>query len=367
MGKLAIVTFCKADNFGAMLQCYALQELLKNESYQVDILDINDTAIEDNYKLFFGVSIKNIGRTLTVFANLVDRYKRRVAFNNFRLSNLRIQRVDSSKTRYYDCVIFGSDQIWNFDITGQSKLSYLGDIPGILANKKISYAASIGKSALNSKELAVFSDKLKQFDKISVREDQARNCLSQVLDVPIEVNIDPVFLLDVKYWKSLSKQGKCLSNKDYILVYAINDDDKVLQMAKSISNLTNIPIIEISNKDKSVIHRAKHQIVNSVGPESFLKAIDEAKYIVTSSFHATALSIILEKSFYTIAHSVTGSRTYSLLNKLNLLNHYSDRGIDIDCLEEIDYTAVRIAINNERDSALKYLRDAFADIKEDNL
>ena len=335
MGKLAIVTFCKADNFGAMLQCYALQELLKNESYQVDILDINDTAIEDNYKLFFGVSIKNIGRTLTVFANLVDRYKRRVAFNNFRLSNLRIQRVDSSKTRYYDCVIFGSDQIWNFDITGQSKLSYLGDIPGILANKKISYAASIGKSALNSKELAVFSDKLKQFDKISVREDQARNCLSQVLDVPIEVNIDPVFLLDVKYWKSLSKQGKCLSNKDYILVYAINDDDKVLQMAKSISNLTNIPIIEISNKDKSVIHRAEHQI--------------------------------LEKSFYTIAHSVTGSRTYSLLNKLNLLNHYSDRGIDIDCLEEIDYTAVRIAINNERDSALKYLRDAFADIKEDNL
>lgn len=365
MRKLAIVTFCKADNFGAMLQCYALQELLKKEGHQVDVLDFDDTTIENNYKLFFGVSIKNIGRTLTVFANLINRYQRRLAFESFRSNNLKIQKVDSNDDCSYDCLIFGSDQIWNFDITDKFKLYYLGNIPGILADKKISYAASIGKSTLNSEEQAVFNAELKQFQKISVREDQAKDCLSKIIKAPIEVHIDPVFLLDKKFWVSLSKQGERLSSKDYILIYAINDDDKVLQTAKSLSNITGIPIIEISNKDKSVIHPSKHTIVNNVGPESFLRAIYEAKYVVTSSFHATALSIIFEKNFYTIAHSVTGSRTFSLLNKLNLLNRYSDKGRDLECLEEIDYTMVRVVIDNEKDRALKYLRSTCEDTEED--
>lgn len=365
MGKLAIVTFCKADNFGAMLQCYALQKMLKQEGHQVDVLDFNDTAIEDNYKLFFGVSFKNIGRTFTVFANLINRYQRREAFENFRLNNLKIQKVDSNGNYSYDCLIFGSDQIWNFDITGKFKLCYLGNIRGILVDRKISYAASIGKSILSSDEQAVFNAELEQFHKISVREDQAKNCLSKIIQAPIEVHIDPVFLLDKKYWRSLSNRGKRLSTEDYILIYAINDDDKVLQTAKSLSNMTGLPIIEISNKDKSVIHPAKHTIVNNVGPESFLRAIYEAKYVVTSSFHATALSIIFEKNFYTIAHSVTGSRTYSLLNKLNLLNRYSDKGRDLEYLEEIDYTTVRGVIDNEKERALKYLRSACEDTEED--
>ena len=39
MKKVATITFQDANNYGAMLQCYALQHTIKNIGYQCDVID----------------------------------------------------------------------------------------------------------------------------------------------------------------------------------------------------------------------------------------------------------------------------------------------------------------------------------------
>ena len=39
MKKIATITFQNADNYGAMLQCYAMQKVLQNIGYECDVID----------------------------------------------------------------------------------------------------------------------------------------------------------------------------------------------------------------------------------------------------------------------------------------------------------------------------------------
>ena len=50
--KIGILTFHRAENFGAVLQCYALQTYLESLGHNVSILDYRCNAIEQTYYLF---------------------------------------------------------------------------------------------------------------------------------------------------------------------------------------------------------------------------------------------------------------------------------------------------------------------------
>ena len=51
--KIGILTFHNADNYGAVLQCYALQEALKKNfpQFDVSVVDYRNTEIEKSYKI----------------------------------------------------------------------------------------------------------------------------------------------------------------------------------------------------------------------------------------------------------------------------------------------------------------------------
>lgn len=50
--KIGILTFHRAHNYGAVLQCYALQQRLKMAGYDVSVIDYRQPAIERAYKCF---------------------------------------------------------------------------------------------------------------------------------------------------------------------------------------------------------------------------------------------------------------------------------------------------------------------------
>lgn len=49
--KVGIITFQRADNFGAALQCWALQTYLENQGYDVRVLDYRCKSIELVYSI----------------------------------------------------------------------------------------------------------------------------------------------------------------------------------------------------------------------------------------------------------------------------------------------------------------------------
>ena len=53
MRKAVITTFFKAENYGAALQAYALEDIIQKRNYKPEILNYRDAAIEDLYNIFY--------------------------------------------------------------------------------------------------------------------------------------------------------------------------------------------------------------------------------------------------------------------------------------------------------------------------
>ena len=68
--KVGILTFHRAHNYGAVLQCYALQETLKRMGHDVQVIDYAQPWIEEFYKLFSRSMYRSAGGFSGKFAYL---------------------------------------------------------------------------------------------------------------------------------------------------------------------------------------------------------------------------------------------------------------------------------------------------------
>ena len=303
MKKIGIATFCKANNYGAVLQAYGLSQFLKKEN-EVEFLDIKfNPKVENNQN----EAIKKIG----ISQKIIGKMKKR-KFEKFRKENLIISNEiihgdkDSNKVQdKYDYYIVGSDQVWNTDITNKTRAFFLD----FVKNKpKIAYAASYGKDNLNETEKKWSAKYLNSFNAISVREKQSAMYLKQQLNLNVNVVCDPVFLLDKDEW--IKNNGVKVKNKSYILIYYMENNQTLEKIISNIKKMYDYPIIAIKGgiqKTKGVIH------VDGLGPKEFLNIIYNAKIVITNSFHALAFSIIFNKDVIALEHSKWNLRIANLL------------------------------------------------------
>ena len=206
MKKILNFTFQRANNYGAQLQAFALQEFLKNNGYDCKICDCRIDAIEEPYKIM-SFKNKNIIRQLAkVFVYGFKTFKRNYNFKKFRRNYLNLtdsiyKTSDLNNIKYKaDAYIVGSDQVWNPNIVGELSDFYTLNFNNNI--KKISYAASIGDIRYVENQEIEFTQKLAHIDYISVREKDAAEILKKLLNREIQIVLDPTLLLDVTYWDS---------------------------------------------------------------------------------------------------------------------------------------------------------------------
>ena len=77
--RIGILTFHRAHNYGAVLQCYALQEVLRRMGHDVQVIDYRQPWIEDFYGIFGWNMIKrNMGSVCGLFSYLKSGLKKRI-------------------------------------------------------------------------------------------------------------------------------------------------------------------------------------------------------------------------------------------------------------------------------------------------
>lgn len=303
MKKIGIATFCKANNYGAVLQAYGLSQYLK-EKGEVEFLNIK-----------FNPSDKSLQKELVsnekINQKVISKLKK-VKFEKFRKRNLKISDEvvngdkDSKKIQEkYDFYIVGSDQVWNTDITNKTKAFFLDFVN---SKPKIAYAASYGRENINEIERKWSEENLKMFTAVSVREEQSAIYLRQELGINANVVCDPVFLLDKQEWISNNKLKK--KNKSYILFHYMENNPTLELIISQIKKMYNCPVIAIKGgiqETKGVKH------ANGLGPKDFLDIIYNADAVITNSFHALAFSIIFNKKIIVLEHSKWNLRIENLL------------------------------------------------------
>lgn len=365
MKKIGIITFHRAVNYGAVLQTYATQEFLKANNYDVEIIDYRDEILETPYKFLKlprgGIKTKT-KKILNDIIFLKKNNKKGKNFQKFIKSNLNLSKMYNSigelKENYpkYDIYITGSDQVWNTNIVGCLSDAYTLNF-GNDKIKRISYAASIGLSKIDNKYENEYKEKLKNIDFLSVREENAKLILNELIDKKdIQVVLDPTLLLNKEFWSSkIDKLDK--ENEKYIFVYSVANNDEYRKIANYLSKETGLKIVhfEKTNKFDNVLKNAYTE-----GPFEFLNFIKNAEYVVTNSFHATVFSIIFNKKFFCVPFKTTSSRITNLLEKMGISNRivytleeFKNKKYD----EEINYSEVDKKLEEERKESINWLNN----------
>lgn len=346
--KIGILTFHNADNYGSVLQAYALKSFVEKIDGvdKCELINYLPPNQEDLYAVYLPFkSIKNIIKNLRAFCFRKLLLNRKKAFNSFRVNKLCItgnpNKYSGKEDRClkeYDAVIVGSDQIWNPRSVDFSMFYFVPEFEG----KKIAYAPSFGNSTLIDFEkkgmIDEIRDAMKSFYSISVREKNGISIVEQLYGRTVKTVVDPTLLL-LDEWESLA--SSCGENENYIFFYAIDYNSQAIEMVRKISHKTGLPVKVIfsTNKTYRTLLKGFH-LIKQTAPEDFLALVKNAQLVLSSSFHGTAFSLIFKKRFYALEASRNGmtykdQRIHSLLSRIKL----EDRIITVEDIDSKDLLA----------------------------
>jgi len=335
--KIGIITFHRANNYGAVLQCYALTEKIKELGHDVFLIDL------PLHKK--AVSIRVILRNRLIS----------FSFTGFRKNKLT-SVVD--KNIEIDAYVFGSDQVWNPQITKENFHLYFGSwVKGNIP--KIAYAASFGVSEwVFNKYSAEVQKNLNKFRTIGIRESSGGRICSEIFNIESEKVLDPTLLLtDYSNLFSARKKQKSL------VVYIFGKDSSKLKEIKKIADDKELkPVLLNDLRYRNGIKSIPFPTVSK-----WLSYIDSSEFVITDSFHCMVFAVLFRKNFIAIpALPDRIDRMLSLLKDLGLESRFFNsieevRNTDI-YKNDIDFDRIDNKIKIMRESSLEFLKNSLLEL-----
>ena len=358
--KIGTLTFHSTNNYGAMLQAYALPKVVEALGYQCEVIDYRQSTITSGVEVMWprqlikqygllrgGVKAVNRWRL-----GWFDKNRKDVKFNRFLekrmpLSEKTYRSAEELQEADYDIVLFGSDQIWNDKLTGGFAPEYFGR--GIYG-RKIAYAASSGTDSVMDEALPLLQD----FSALGIREQGLAQSLRNK-GLNAQTVLDPVLLLTAQQWRTIEKPlPKGLEKGKYIFIYTF-DEQPVYDLARKISKEENLPMVIVRWCGQHDRFNDMIQMPNC-SPEEFVTLLDNAAVVCTSSFHGTAFSVLFGKKFYCVTPKDFGSRTNSLLSRVGLLACRVESGVPLS--ETPNYEEAAKKLVALRLESMEFLKNA---------
>lgn len=351
--KIGIITVHRAYNYGSVLQCYALQEYLKSQGHDVWIIDYRQQWTEAVYKPF---SLYYIWHFLKQkdFRAIIDYWRKRKTrakrlnetkplFESF-MKRMRLtapcrKRIPNG----FEVYLIGSDQLWTHQCVGGEDRFYLGYIDHSSTSKVVGYSLSASVPSLQ-----IFGEKrLKEiignFDKLSLRESGNAELIYKLTGVQLPITIDPTLLVNVDFWESMVDDS--WKDDEYIAIYqarpVVGSQNYLMEKALELTKNMNCKIIDLSTTKYTV--------------EDFISIIKYAKYVMTTSYHATVFSLLMETPCYAIKlNDGFDVRYVDLLTELHMESELFDKEF-IPYPIEVSFDGLKERIIKYRESSIEYL------------
>ena len=359
--KIGIVTWYGGSNYGTSLQAFALYYKIKQLGATPYLLKKYLT-----WRNVVGKFLRSVTRSTQIPAlyglSQAKKHKikcfRKRNFNQFILCFGFIGKVlYSRQIRSLNSIISGSDQLWNPYYTEPYLL-----LEG-LKIKKFSYASSIGVTQIPKDKQILYRRALPEFSAISVRESSAIPILKEFYSREIFKVVDPTFLLAKNDWEKFADETSQLDRNRftnrYILCYFIAENDfywdqvQELQRREIITRVIVLPM-------KSSHFRKQYEMIEDAGINDFVYLIKQSALVCTDSFHATAISINLEKNFFVFPRfkktelGSQNSRLIDLLSRYGLQDRFL-RVIPENFPQKINYPKVQGLLEMDRFESISYL------------
>jgi hypothetical protein len=350
--KIGVLTVHRAINIGSVMQTYALQEILKGMGHNVCIIDYRQEKVErtDRAKFDFKTRLSFLLhfhlRTFFIY-NKIGKATMGVRrpFDSFLNENLNLTEPcdkDNIPTSF-DRYVIGSDQLWNSNIFGYQDVVYWGNFNHKTDSKVIAYATSTSVRDLKNTSEEFIKESLSNFCAISMREEETVTYINDKFfpENKLQLVLDPTLVADINIWEKFKKGN--YSTEKYILVYGarIYQEDKyaLLKQTEDFAKKMGCKIIKL-------------------GPpllSDFIDLICNARYVVSSSFHGVAFSLIFNKPLYAIQYGDEQDYRYkNLLIQIGAEKMLANIGETLNP-QNVDYSPINKNLELLRKKSINFL------------
>lgn len=368
--KIGILTFWWGrDNYGQILQAFALQKYLKSQGHDAYLIRYAPKAVGIQAKLKRILSVPTLWGYLKTRKSAKKSAEFQQAHPRY-FSDFIHARLTLSPRTYHslaelkknppeaDAYGVGSDQVWNKSVgLNDFGRAWFLDF-GNDTVKRFSYAASFGMKTLPEDYRRFFSPLLKKFDAISVREAEGLEFLKEMGRADAQLVCDPTLLLTKEDYTSLLSEprGHEKSLVCYMLGHAC---DFPKEQIDSFIQAKNLDFHYVPSQGAE--NRSYYSAIETPTIEGWLRLYRDAEYIVTNSFHGTVFAILMQKKFVSLPlagqSGAMNGRLETLLSNVGL----SDRLLNMEdnfgetLSREIDWDTVSAAIEKIRAKAVSFL------------
>lgn len=340
--KIATLTWYRGNNYGSILQAYALPTVVRRMGYECEILAYTPTKAE-NWKMkiknrafreFIEYKVNEL--CMKISHHKVDASAGQLqVFDAFRKEQMQISPICSTTEQLkatnmrYDAFICGSDQIWNPSVF--DPVYFLSFVPE--THRKIAYAPSLGVSQIPAYIRNDMVKVVSRFSMLSVREQKGADLLHELTGLQAKVVVDPTLLLTKTQWESIAKPVDNETKEPYLFCYFLSKNKAYMDHARRIAAQWGLKIRMLPMV--STDFARPETIKTPIGPAEWITLIQNADFVLTDSFHCTVFSIIFERSFYSLQRFADNdiksqnSRVYQLLQSSLLKDRLlTDASID---------------------------------------
>lgn len=372
--RIGLITQPLVNNYGGILQNYALQETLRGLGHYAITIDQPMFPPRSlKWKLYSEMA--NIKRCIRM-GNVRSISRRKWESLVSRETNTTKQFVDEYiertpkvygylKTRELaeslnlDAYVVGSDQVWRPMFNSRIENNYLDFTQGWNV-KRIAYAASFGVddweyTAQNTIKIRELANK---FDAISVREYSGIRLCQDNLGMNAVHVLDPTMLLDASDYMRLVKNKVELSNSESLFCYILDPNNLKENIICECEKYFSVDRHFISSHSNSLT-LSKQRVVSVPPISKWIQSFWNTKFVITDSFHGVVFSIIFNKQFLVIANKGRGwERFYSLLSLFNLENRLVNTEGKLDNVIEnaIDWEYVNNSRHLMKNLSLDFLK-----------
>ena len=353
-----------------MMQTFALQTVIKKLGHNPKILNFSNLGQQRLYRTLFPVnSIKNIVKNVILLPHKSKIDNNNRAYERFISENLIvdgkvINNMGDLSDDPFDIIVTGSDQVWNVTIE-DGDLAYF--LPWVKKAKKVAYAPSFGAKnpAKYAEDPRQIANLLKDIDFLSIRENNGKDWIKDLVGVDAEVVLDPTLLLVKEDYESLEANLSGMPS-EYIFYYSPGFSSEINDLIEAISEKYKLPVIAFSAKSyyiKGMNFTSSFALPEYENPSVYLSLIKNASMVFTTSFHGTIFSILYGKVFWTVKNGGMfgdDDRVRTLLNMLEL----NDRLCAIEYDNQFDYRsepnwdAIYSKLHDNRLHSMKWLEAA---------
>ena len=286
--KILIVTVYNSHNSGSFLQAYALYHVLLDMGHEVAFLKRNiKGSSHDKINV-----LNNIFRSLLKLriSQACYIFKEWCVYEKLQ-KRLPIKDMDSVFYNQCECIVIGSDTLWNFDSSyfRNNAANYLGSI--FRGKRVITYAVSAGNTQMaNFQKIISKYAGLSKIERVLVRDEHTKQLVELSTEYNATIVSDPTLIVAKSVFEIFCKTP--VVSNPYILLYFSGRLPKdLIEEIKCIAKEYNLEIVSMPSK-RSWCQKSLYS-----SPQNMVTYYSHAKYVITDTFHGTAFSMIYEKPF----------------------------------------------------------------------